>query len=114
MIWQYFNTSDSFILSEGRLSYEKLIDLLAYGPIRVHKIKNKCEIKEGNDADFTIVDPKKTHIIKNEEQASKSGWTPYDNKKVIGFPVMTIIRGYIVMRDGDLIHKHIGKEIQFI
>ena len=52
-------------VSEGKLSYEKLIDLLAYGPIRVHKIKNKCEIKEGNDADFTIVDPNMTHIIKN-------------------------------------------------
>ena len=84
-------------VSKGKLSYEKLIDLLAYGPIRVHKIKNKCEIKEGNDADFTIVDPNMTHIIKNEEQASKSGWTPYDNKKVKGFPMMTIIRGKKVM-----------------
>jgi len=100
-------------VSEGKLSYEKLIDLLAYGPIRVHKIKNKCEIKEGNDADFTIVDPNMTHIIKNEEQASKSGWTPYDNKKVKGFPIMTIIRGNKVMHDGELLLHHIGKQIEF-
>jgi dihydroorotase len=100
-------------VSEGKLSYEKLIDLLAYGPIRVHKIKNKCEIKEGNDADFTIVDPNMTHIIKNEEQASKSGWTPYDNKKVKGFPIMTIIRGNKVMHDGELLLHQIGKQIEF-
>ena len=47
---------------EGRLSYERLVDLMAYGPSRVHKIKNKCFIKENYDADFTIVDPK-LHIL---------------------------------------------------
>ena len=54
-----------------------------------------------------------THIIKNEEQASKSGWTPYDNKKVKGFPIMTIIRGNKVMHDGELLLHHIGKQIEF-
>ena len=97
---------------EGRLSYERLVDLMAYGPSRVHKIKNKCFIKENYDADFTIVDPKLTHIITNDEQASKSKWTPYDNKKVIGFPVMTIIRGHTIMREGELINKA-NKPIEF-
>ena len=46
-----------------------------------------------------------THIIKNEEQASKSGWTPYDNKKVKGFPIMTIIRGNKVMHNGELVEQ---------
>lgn len=45
--------------SNGKLSYERLVDLMAYGPIRVHKIKNKCSITKNYDADFTIVDPKK-------------------------------------------------------
>ena len=53
---------------EGRLSYERLVDLMAYGPSRVHKIKNKCFIKENYDADFTIVDPKLTHIITNDDK----------------------------------------------
>ena len=67
---------------EGRLSYERLVDLMAYGPYRIHKIKNKCLIRKGFNADFTVVDPKAEHIISNAEQASKSGWTPYDGKKV--------------------------------
>ena len=86
---------------------------MAYGPIRVHKIKNKCSITKNYDADFTIVDPKKTHVITNEEQASKSAWTPYDGKKITGMPVMTIIRGNIVMREGELLEKITAQPIEF-
>ena len=96
-----------------KLSYEKIVDLMAYGPIKVHKIKNKCLISKGYDADFTIVDPNIDHIITNSEQASKSAWTPYDGKKIKGMPIMTVIRGHIVMREGELTSKITAKPIKF-
>ncbi len=98
--------------ANGKLSYERIVDLMAYGPKKVHKIKNKCVITEGYDADFTIVDPNLIHKITNEEQASKSGWTPYNNKEVKGYPVMTIIRGKVVMKDGKLLERQ-AKPIEF-
>ena len=97
---------------EGRLSYERLVDLMAYGPYRIHKIKNKCLIRKGFNADFTVVDPRAEHIISNAEQASKSGWTPYDGKKVIGFPTMTIIGGKTIMRDGEITGRS-NNQIEF-
>jgi dihydroorotase len=97
---------------EGRLSYERLVELMAYGPYRIHKIKNKCLIKKGFNADFTVVDPKAEHIISNAEQASKSGWTPYDGKKVVGFPTMTIIGGKTIMRDGEITGRS-NNQIEF-
>lgn len=97
---------------EGKLSYERLVDLMAYGPYRIHKIKNKCLIRKGFNADFTVVDPKAEHIISNAEQASKSGWTPYDGKKVIGFPTMTIIGGKTIMRDGEITGRS-NNQIEF-
>ena len=97
---------------EGRLSYERLVDLMAYGPYRIHKIKNKCLIRKGFNADFTVVDPKAEHIISNAEQASKSGWTPYDGKKVVGFPTMTIIGGKTIMRDGEITGRS-NNQIEF-
>ena len=97
---------------EGRLSYERLVDLMAYGPYRIHKIKNKCLIRKGFNADFTVIDPKAEHIISNAEQASKSGWTPYDGKKVVGFPTMTIIGGKTIMRDGEIIGRS-NNQIEF-
>ena len=97
---------------EGRLSYERLVDLMAYGPYRIHKIKNKCLIRKGFNADFTVVDPKAEHIISNAEQASKSGWTPYDGKKVVGFPMMTIIGGKTIMREGEITGRS-NNQIEF-
>ena len=97
---------------EGRLSYERLVDLMAYGPYRIHKIKNKCLIRKGFNADFTVVDPKTEHIISNAEQASKSGWTPYDGKKVVGLPKMTIIGGKTIMRDGEITGRS-NNQIEF-
>ena len=97
---------------EGRLSYERLVDLMAYGPYRIHKIKDKCLIRKGFNADFTVVDPKAEHIISNAEQASKSGWTPYDGKKVVGIPTMTIIGGKTIMRDGEITGRS-NNQIEF-
>ena len=98
--------------ANGKLTYERIVELMAYGPKHVHKVKNKCSITVGYDADFTIVDPNLVHTITNEEQASKSGWTPYHNKKIKGLPVMTIIRGQIVMKNGQLLTRQ-AKAIEF-
>ena len=44
---------------------------------------------------------------------NKSGWTPFNNKLVKGWPIMTIINGDIVMRDGELLGKPKGKPVLF-
>ena len=68
-------------------------------PIKIFGIKNKGFIKEGFDADFTIVDMNKTIEIKNENIDSKCGWSPFDGLKFKGTPVFTIaILGYIFFK----------------
>ena len=42
----------------------------------------------------------------------KSGWTPYDGKKVVGFPTMTIIDGKTIMRDGEITGRS-NNQIEF-
>ena len=65
------------------------------------------------DADLTIVDLKKEVKITNDIMANKSGWTPFHNKSVKGWPIMTIVNGNTVMRDGELIGEPSGKAIIF-
>lgn len=100
-------------MNTGRLSLERLVDLLCYGPVRVHQIANKGRIARGYDADFTIVDLKRKETISDAQQKTHCGWTAYDGIEVTGWPVMTIIRGHTVMRDGELIGKPVGQPIQF-
>lgn len=96
-------------VNKGRLTLSRLIELLAYTPSQLFNIQGRGEIKKGNEATFTIVDLKKTRTIENKWIASVSGWTPFDGMSITGWPVITIIRGQVVMRDDELIGKPKGQ-----
>lgn len=100
-------------VNQGRLTLERFVDLTAYGPARIHQIAGKGRITPGYDADFTVVDMKAQKEITNKQQKSKSAWTPYDGMKVTGWPVATIIRGQIVMQDGEIGGMPCGRPVQF-
>ena len=100
-------------VNNGKLSLQQLINLMCENPCKIFGIKNKGYIKEGFDADLTIADMKKEVTIKNEMIASKCGWTPFNNYKVKGFPVGTIVNGYLVMSDGKVIVESKGTPLKF-
>ena len=100
-------------VNAGRLSLERFIDLTSAGPQRVFNIAGKGRLACGYDGDLTIVDLKRAHVISDAEQASKVGWTPFAGMTVTGWPVATVIRGQVVMRDGQLIGKPVGRPVKF-
>ena len=100
-------------VNEGRLTLQRFVDLVCYGPHRIHQIATKGRIAVGFDADFTIVDMKAEREISNESQQSKSGWTPFNGKKVKGWPIMTIIMGKTVMSDDEIIGEPSGTPVKF-
>lgn len=97
----------------GRLSLERLVDLTSAGPARIFGIAGKGRIALGMDADFSIVDLKAQRQIENRWIASRANWTPYDGMTVHGWPIATLIRGRIVMRDDNLIDTPAGKPMRF-
>lgn len=99
-------------VNRGHLTLERFVDLVSYGPQRVHQIAGKGRIARGYDADFTIVDLRKTMEITHAQQQTKCGWTPFDGTKVTGWPVITMIRGQAVMREGELL-KAVGRPVRF-
>ncbi len=101
-------------VNNGRLTLERFVSLTAHGPARVHKISGKGDIADGFDADFTIVDMNAGREITNAQQKSASGWTPYHGRKVKGWPVMTILRGNIVMREDEISGAACGKTVEFL
>ena len=100
-------------VNSGKLSLEQLINLMCENPCRIFGIKNKGYIKEGFDADLTIADMNKEVVIKDEMIASKCGWTPFNNYKVKGFPVGTIVNGNLVMSDGKVVLESKGQPLKF-
>jgi len=100
-------------VNAGKLSLNQLINLVCENPIKIFGIKNKGFIREGFDADFTIVDMNKKIIIKNENIESKCGWSPFDGFEFKGTPVATIIDGKIKMKNGKIIGEAEGKPLKF-
>jgi dihydroorotase len=100
-------------VNAGRLTLERFVDLSSHGPNRIFGIARKGRIAAGFDADFTIVDMKRSETITNAQAGSKAGWTPYDGKRVTGWPVGTIVRGNRVMWDGEIVAKGQGRPVEF-
>ncbi|MBS7813504.1 dihydroorotase [Roseococcus pinisoli] len=100
-------------VSSGRLSLMRLVDLMCAGPARVYGAVNKGRLSVGFDADFTLVDMAKSREITNDWIASPCGWTPFDGYRCQGWPVGTIIRGQVAMRDDEVLGAPVGKPVNF-
>jgi dihydroorotase len=101
-------------VNEGRLSLQRFVDLTSAGAQRVFGLEGKGRIALGYDGDFTLVDMKARRTIKHADQASRCGWTPFDGFEAKGWPMATIIRGRVVMCDGEVTAASAGKPLRFL
>ncbi|MGJ0427081.1 dihydroorotase [Methylocystis sp.] len=100
-------------VNAGRLTLQRFVDLTSAGPARLFGIAGKGRVAVGYDADLTIVDMKRRETIRNSWIASRVGWTPYDGKDVVGWPVGTFVRGAKVMWEGELVTPSQGAPMRF-
>jgi len=101
-------------VAEGRLSLERLVDLTSHGANRLFGLADKGRLATGFDADLTIVDLKARRTISHRMMASRVGWTPFDGMEAKGWPIATIIRGRVVMRDDEVAAPHLGQPVRFL
>ncbi|MBM3625343.1 MAG: amidohydrolase family protein [Alphaproteobacteria bacterium] len=100
-------------VNAGRLTLQRFVDLTSAGPARLFGVAGKGRAAVGYDADLTIVDMKRRETIRNSWIASRVGWTPYDGKEVVGWPVGTFVRGAKVMWEGELAMPSQGASMRF-
>lgn len=99
--------------SKGKLTLERVVDLLCHGPQRIYQIVAKGRIARGYDADFALVDLQAWRELKDEDMGTKVKWTPFAGMRVCGVPKATVIRGRVVMRDGEVLGTPAGQPIRF-
>ena len=98
------------ILSEGYykrgLSLERIAELLSENPAKLFNMyPRKGSIQVGSDADFTIVDLNLRKKVKATDLGSFSDYSLYDGWTLSGWPVLTIVRGQVIMREGKVMIK---------
>ncbi|MEO8113520.1 MAG: dihydroorotase [Phenylobacterium sp.] len=100
-------------VAQGRLSLERLVDLTSHGAQRLLGLADKGRLAVGYDADLTIVDLKARRTLAHDMMASRVGWTPFDGMAIQGWPMATVIRGRVVMRDDEVVAPHLGEPVRF-
>ncbi len=82
------------LVHDGILKMESLIDKMAKQPAYLIGINN--DIKEGNMADLTIIDPDDEYVIDPSTFRSKSRNTPFSGMKVKGNAFLTMVNGRVI------------------
>lgn len=98
---------------QGRCTLEEIVAWMCDAPARVWDLVGKGRIAEGYDADLVLVDLNKSDTIRNENQLTKSGWSPWDGVTLTGWPVRTWVLGRTVFSDGALDTTVRGREAVF-
>jgi dihydropyrimidinase len=87
-------------VARGRLTIERMVDVLATTPARLFGFGRKGAIEAGRDADIVLFDPTARRTIRAEDLHHTSDYTPYEGLEVSGAINSVFVRGKAVVRDG--------------
>jgi dihydropyrimidinase len=85
-------------VNKGRISIERLAKVASENPARIFGLHpRKGAILPGADADLVVVDLNRRVKITRDTLYTITPWSIYEGCEVTGWPVMTVVRGHIVM-----------------
>jgi dihydropyrimidinase len=87
---------------KGRISLEKMVDVLSSGTARMFGLKDKGEIAVGKDADIVVFNPDQKFTVTQSKLHMNVDYTPYEGFEVTGMPSAVYSRGKKVSQwNGD-------------
>lgn len=90
-------------VADGKLGLPRLVELFCEGPARILGLyPRKGALLVGSDADLVVVDLRKETKPSDERMYSKVKWTPYRGRRFSGAPVLTMLRGTVIAKDGEV------------
>lgn len=87
----------------GRISVERMVDLLATTPARLFGMPSKGAIEVGRDADLVLFDPLASRTIRQADLHHTGDFTPYEGREVRGAVRSVLQRGTAVIRNGAFV-----------
>jgi dihydropyrimidinase len=96
-------------VNEGRITIERVSEVTSYNTARIFGLyPKKGTIRQGSDADLIIIDLDLEQKVTPELLQSYSDYTIYDGWRMRGWPVMTMVRGEVIMQDGQVNSDTLG------
>jgi dihydroorotase (multifunctional complex type) len=102
------------LLSEGYhrrgLSLERVVDLVSASPARsLGLAPRKGALAVGADADIVIADLERERVVQAADLLSAQPFTPFEGMTLRGWPVLTMVRGEVAFRDGQVVGRPRGE-----
>jgi len=92
----------TFGVGEGWLSLNEFVQVVSTNPAKIMGMyPEKGTLQVGTDADIVIFHPKKQRTIDHKTLATRCDWSPYQGWKVKGFPEYTVLRGNVIVENGE-------------
>ena len=89
-------------VAKGRISLEKMVEVLSSGTARMFGLKDKGEIAVGKDADIVVFNPDQKFTVTQSKLHMNVDYTPYEGFEVTGMPSAVYSRGKKVSQwNGD-------------
>ena len=92
-------------VARGRITVERMVDVLSTTPAKLFGMANKGAIEAGRDADIVLFDPQERRTVTQAELHHTSDFTPYEGLATSGLVRSTLVRGEFVVRDGHFVGR---------
>jgi dihydropyrimidinase len=90
-------------VAKGRITVERMVDLLSTTPARLFGFEGKGSVEVGRDADLVVFDPNARRTITAAGLHHTSDYTLYEGLTVTGAVRDVLVRGRPVIRDGTYV-----------
>jgi dihydropyrimidinase len=90
-------------VASGRMTIERLVDVLATTPASLFGLERKGAIEVGRDADIVLFDPAARRTLTAAELHHTSDYTPYEGFEIQGAVRAVFSRGRAVIEDGRFV-----------
>ncbi|MEJ2038173.1 MAG: amidohydrolase family protein, partial [Desulfosarcinaceae bacterium] len=94
---------------KGRITLEKMVDVLSTSTARMFGLKDKGGIQVGKDADIVLFDPQQKFTITQPKLHQNVDYTPYEGMEVTGMPKAVYSRGLKVAQWNGQQMEFVGK-----
>ncbi|NPA90442.1 MAG: dihydropyrimidinase [Chloroflexi bacterium] len=93
----------TYAVLRGSMDWHELMRLMSTRPAQLFGLyPRKGTLLPGSDADIVLYDPRGTRRIHARDLHGVSGYTPYEGMEVDGRVYLTMVRGRVVVEDGEL------------
>ena len=89
-------------VGKGRIGLERFVEICCEAPARLFGIHpRKGALQVGSDADLAIWDPDREVTVRWADLHDRVGYSPYEGRRIRGFPETVLRRGEVVVRDRE-------------